>query len=162
MTPFADIVRSPMGWSRLTSVLLMVVFLTACARQEEIGAFRTDGCTLFPNRSLIDESDWCDCCLEHDIAYWKGGTEEDRLAADEALRLCVLERTGDEILAGLMFDGVRLGGSPYFPTWYRWGYGWPLNRGYQALTRAEEMVADRKLKVFFRDNPEGPCGQTVP
>ncbi len=151
-----------MGGGRLTSVLLLVVFLVACARQEEIGDFRTDGCTLFPNKSLIDESDWCDCCLVHDIAYWKGGTEEDRLAADEALRLCVLERTGDDILARVMFDGVRLGGSPHFPTWYRWGYGWPLDRGYQALTRAEERVADRKLEDYFRENPEGPCGQAVP
>jgi hypothetical protein len=33
-----------------------------------------------------------------------------------------------------MLAGVRVGGSPYWPTRYRWGYGWPWPRGYAALT----------------------------
>lgn len=146
------------GWRWLALILVLSSFLTACKPQEEIGAFLTDGCSLFPNRSLIDEGDWCDCCFEHDIAYWKGGTEEERMAADEVLRQCVLDRTGDEILANLMFEGVRLGGSPFFPTWYRWGYGWSLDRGYKALSPEEAKVADRKLEEWIRANPDGPCG----
>jgi hypothetical protein len=40
-----------------------------------------------------------------------------------------------------MYIGVRFGGSPYFPTWYRWGYGWNYQRGYAPLTDEEkEMV----------------------
>lgn len=148
----------PPRWGCVTLVLILTGLLTACTPREEIAAFRSDGCTLFPNRSLIDEGDWCDCCLQHDIAYWKGGTEADRLAADEALRLCVLDRTGDEILANLMFEGVRIGGNPFFPTWYRWGYGWSLDRGYKTLSPKEAEVADRKLATWFRENPDGPCG----
>ena len=151
-----------LDWRSGTVVLALFGFLTACAPREEIGAFRTDGCTLFPNRSLIDEDDWCECCFEHDIAYWKGGTEEERLIADEALRQCVLDRTGDEVLANLMFEGVRFGGNPQFPTWYRWGYGWSLDRGYKALSAEEVAVADRKLEAWYRENQDGPCGPKEP
>jgi hypothetical protein len=36
-----------------------------------------------------------------------------------------------------MLAGVRIGGTPYLPTRFRWGYGWPWPRGYRALTPAE-------------------------
>jgi hypothetical protein len=119
--------------------------------------FTSDGCSLFPDRSLINSDDWCDCCFEHDIAYWKGGTEEERLAADVALRECILEKTGNKELADLMYEGVRLGGSPYFYNWYRWGYGWSYERKYQALTPEEEAMAEEKLKQYFAGNPQHPC-----
>ena len=38
-----------------------------------------------------------------------------------------------------MLAGVRVGGSPYFPTSFRWGYGWSYPRWYQALTDEEKM-----------------------
>jgi hypothetical protein len=41
-----------------------------------------------------------------------------------------------------MLQGVRAGGSPSLPTPYRWGYGWPFGRGYQALT-ADEVAQVR-------------------
>ena len=85
----------------------------------ELSDFTSDGCSLFPDSSLINSDDWCVCCLEHDIAYWKGGTEAERLAADQALRDCVIEKTGNKQLAEAMYVGVRMGGSPYFQTWYR-------------------------------------------
>ena len=132
-----------------------------CLNRVGIRTFASDGCSLFPNRSLINDDDWCGCCLEHDIAYWKGGTEAERLIADEALRQCVLERTGDEALARLMFEGVRLGGVPWLPTWYRWGYGWSLDRGYQPLSAQEEAMAAARLSDYFRDHPEGPCGKSA-
>lgn len=119
--------------------------------------FSSDGCSLFPDRSLINADDWCDCCFEHDIAYWKGGTEEERLAADIALRECILEKTGNAELAELMYEGVRFGGSPYFYNWYRWGYGWSYERKYQALTPEEEAMAEEKLKQYFAGNPQHPC-----
>ena len=59
-----------------------------------------------------------------------GGTKAERLKADEALRECIFKKTGDEKLAKVMYAGVRLGGSPYFYNWYRWGYGWDYDRKY--------------------------------
>jgi len=100
---------------------------------------------MFPDRSLINEDDWCECCFEHDVAYWQGGTKEDRDAADERFKNCILKKTGDEFLAELMFIGVRLGGSPFLPAWYRWGYGWNYLRGYRALNAEEQKIVQEKL-----------------
>lgn len=38
-----------------------------------------------------------------------------------------------------MLAGVRVGGTPYLPTMFRWGYGWPYPRGYKALTDEERQ-----------------------
>lgn len=123
----------------------------------QLSDFSSDGCSLFPDSSLINADDWCACCLAHDIAYWRGGTAAERQAADEALRACVLESTGDAQLAEAMYLGVRLGGSPYFKNWYRWGYGWSYARKYQALTTDEAALADAKLAAFFASEPNLPC-----
>jgi len=41
-------------------------------------------------------------------------------------------------IAELMLAGVRVGGTPYLPTRFRWGYGWPyFFRGYKALAEDE-------------------------
>lgn len=123
----------------------------------QLSEFSSDGCSLFPDSALIGPEDWCECCLDHDIAYWKVGSEAARLAADEALRKCVLERTGNAQLAEAMYLGVRMGGSPYFKNWYRWGYGWSYERKYQTLTQKEKTLAAKKLVAFFENDPDLPC-----
>ena len=123
----------------------------------ELSDFTSDGCSLFPDNSLINADDWCRCCLDHDIAYWRGGTAAERLAADKALRACVLEATGDANLAEAMYLGVRMGGSPYFKNWYRWGYGWSYARKYTPLTEEERNLSDAKLAEFFANDPKLPC-----
>ena len=94
--------------------------------------FKTDGCTLWLD-SFLNYS-WRDKCIEHDIRYWVGGTEEDRLDADLKLRDDV-----NEILPGMgdvIYLGVRIGGrnlSPLIPWPWGWGYGW--NNGSSTDTR---------------------------
>ena len=114
----------------------------------QLADFKSDGCSLFLDGTFKDPELWKGCCVEHDIAYWKGGTEEEREAADLKFRECILKKTGDAVLAKVMYEAVRAGGSPHFPTWYRWGYGWPLGRGYQALTEEEKALADKKLTKY--------------
>jgi len=46
---------------------------------------------------------------------------------------------GEPQIANLMLAGVRVGGSPYFPTSYRWGYGWSYSRFYKPLTEEEKL-----------------------
>ena len=140
----------------VTSVLFL---LTACSRRGELRDFSSDGCSLFPDRSLINEDDWCECCFEHDIAYWKGGTEEERLLADQALRDCVFEKTGNRELAEAMYTGVRLGGSPYFYNWYRWGYGWDFERKYKPLTEEEKKLVEQKLNQYYVSAKKHPCAE---
>lgn len=110
---------------------------------------------MFPDS--LEDTDWCHCCVVHDLAYWKGGTSSERHAADEALRLCVAKTTNDENLAEAMFQGVRIGGAPYSLAPYRWGYGWTEYRFYQALTPAESAQADYLQQRYLETNPKLQC-----
>jgi hypothetical protein len=124
---------------RLSLILLTLGFGHVSAG--ELRPFTTDGCSVFPEGTPEQQSLWAECCISHDLAYWKGGTYDERLAADRELESCVT-KLGEPEIAKLMLAGVRVGGSPYFPTSYRWGYGWPYQRGYQALKENElEQVA---------------------
>lgn len=139
------------------ALLAFLICLCACSTRQEISDFKSDGCSLFPDRSLILNADWCESCFQHDLAYWKGGAEAERLAADQALRDSVLAKTGNAELAEFMYHGVRFGGSPYFYNWYRWGYGWSYDRKYQALTDSEKAQVAEKLEKYYASNPKSPC-----
>lgn len=79
--------------------------------------FKSDGCTLWP------DSNWVECCIRHDIAYWKGGTSEERKNADIDLGKCITEK-GHPLLAYVTSNGVRVTGVGWLPTYFRWGFGW--------------------------------------
>ena len=91
-------------------VLTLALPACGCADASDLHDFTSDGCSLFPNGSIKDRTLWCECCFAHDIAYWRGGTAEERKQADKVLQVCVRERTGDKALADLMYNGVRAGG----------------------------------------------------
>jgi len=111
----------------LSATLLLSRSSSPRARRRTIATFSTDGCSLFPDHSLISKADWCQCCVAHDLAYWRGGTAERELKADRSsARACGESRA--QALADLMYAGVRTGGGPHFYTPYRWGYGWPFGR----------------------------------
>ena len=116
----------------------------------KLSDFTSDGCSLFIDGTFEDPDLWKECCLKHDVAYWQGGTEEEREAADIAFRECVKKKTGNAELAEVMYQAVRKGGDPYFPTWYRWGYGWPIGRGYKPLTEGEKKLVKIKIDQFFK------------
>lgn len=142
------------------SLCLFCTLLSSCTTDSSLQPFTSDGCSLFPDSSLISENDWCSCCFEHDVRYWRGGTSEERKAADVELRGCVLEKTNSAGLSAAMYRGVRAGGSPYFYTWYRWGYGWSYDRKYQALTQNESRTADQLLAKYFAKAGEQVCPTT--
>lgn len=110
----------------------------------QIKPFTTDGCSVFPDGTTEQNALWIECCIRHDFAYWQGGTALDREQADSALQQCVAD-LGKKDISSLMHFGVRMGGSPFYPTWYRWGYGWPYLRGYKALTQDEQRQVREQL-----------------
>lgn len=142
---------------RIAQSLLVATVATACTTESELQAFSSDGCSLFPDSSLISEKDWCSCCFEHDLAYWRGGTAAEREQADVILKDCVAAKSENETLAIVMYEGVRIGGSPYFYNWYRWGYGWGYERKYQMLTPAEVKTADSLVENYFATNEVPAC-----
>ena len=121
--------------------LLFALLAAGCASQPRLRPFTTDGCSLFPNGVPEHKTLWLACCEEHDRKYWAGGTKKERLDADLELRSCVAA-TGQPRVAALMLGGVRAGGTPYMPTWFRWGYGWTDFRGYRPLTDAERKLIE--------------------
>ena len=76
----------------------------------------SDHCSMFP------DGDWGDCCVEHDKAYFFGGTKQERSAADKKLYKCVKGK-GHRFIARIMWLGVRIGGVGFLPTPFRWGFG---------------------------------------
>jgi len=124
--------------------LVFVLLPAAAASAGDLRPFTTDGCSSFPDGTSEHHSLWSECCVHHDVAYWKGGTRIERRIADEALAQCVTS-VGKPKTARMMLAGVRLGGTPYLPTSYRWGYGWPYPRGYKALTEEEQRLVKRQL-----------------
>lgn len=117
-------------------VLATLLFLPLSAVAGDLQPFETDGCSAFPDGTVQDSELWLSCCIAHDYAYWKGGTYRDRIDADNELERCVAD-AGEPEIAMIMLAGVRVGGTPFLPTGFRWGYGWPYLRGYQALTEEE-------------------------
>lgn len=123
-----------------TLIFLIPVLVIAA----ELKPFTTDGCSSFPEGTLYQKTLWHNCCVQHDIKYWKGGTYDERVTADRDLEQCV-SKVGEPHIAKLMLAGVRVGGSPYWPTTYRWGYGWPYFRAYGALTEEELLEVKKRL-----------------
>jgi hypothetical protein len=146
-----------MRWRLVPSLLALA--LVSCAGRTALRPFSSDGCTLFPDGPADDRGRWCTCCQAHDLAYWRGGTEEERKAADEALRECVLLKSRDPFVASLMYQGVRVTGSPVFPAGYRWGYGWEFGRGYEPISGAEGVEARARLAEYRRAHPKGFCAE---
>ena len=133
---------------KLIYILLISLIALSNTYAEQIDPFKSDGCSLFPDGNLVNKDAWCECCVQHDIAYWQGGSEDQRQAADIALRNCVLAKTGNKVLAEMMYQGVKFGGHPIYPNWYRWGYGWPYGRGFESLSQEEQHQVDRQLKLI--------------
>lgn len=132
----------------LVKYLLLPVFcigLTASA--QDIKPFTTDGCSLFPDGLPKNKTLWQACCIQHDIQYWQGGSEQQRIESDKQLLNCV-KKTGQSKIALLMHRGVRAGGAPYWPVPYRWGYGWPYLRGYKPLTPQEKLSVQHALEQY--------------
>lgn len=108
--------------------------------------FTTDGCSAFP------DGDWQACCVEHDLVYWCGGSSRDRKEADARLASCVAD-TGHELLAPFMKAGVRMGGAPWWPLPWRWGYGWDFPHGYDP-DRAGDARPDSEEKESENLSPD--------
>lgn len=134
---------------QLRAIPLLLLFHGVVAGAADIVPFRSDGCSSFPDGTPRHRELWLECCTAHDKAYWAGGTREERVAADESLRRCVAG-AGEPEIARVMLAGVRVGGSPYWPTEFRWGYGWPWPRGYGALSDDEREQVRRALAAESR------------
>lgn len=147
-SPIASAIARP---RRRAYVTLISLLLAACTPTGGLKPFTTDGCSAFPDGLPNHRELWLRCCTEHDRRYWLGGTYDERRTADKALRQCVAA-VGEPAIARLMLRGVRVGGSPWLPTSFRWGYGWPYGRGYRPVTPEERAMAEKLLDAVREES----------
>ncbi len=126
-----------------TVLAICLTTVATSALGDTLKPFTSDGCSSFPDGTFKQKELWLSCCTAHDYAYWRGGTYDERVQADKALRSCVA-KVGEPEVAVLMLAGVRVGGTPFLPTSYRWGYGWSFPKFYGALT--DEELAQVKAR----------------
>lgn len=131
--------------------MLSLVLASAAYADTPIKPFSSDGCSNFPDGPTEQKGLWRECCVSHDLAYWLGGSYTQRMQADADLEQCV-KQLNQPFTATVMLAGVRAGGSPFWNTTYRWGYGWPywqgwLPRGYKVLTQSEREYAMQLLEL---------------
>ncbi len=143
-------------------VIIILLFISNTVVAEALKPFSSDGCSQFPDGTLSDKNLWCDCCITHDLAYWQGGSRQQKKQADEALRDCILKTSNSSLLAETMYTGVRLGGLPIFPVWYRWGYGWQYGRGFQSLNQLEKQQVTVQLLKYKSTLPKTYCDFEYP
>ena len=128
---------------RMTSLLpVLVCMLLAgcqCAKPPTLSTFKFDGCSCFPEGDFEKPDLWEQDCLNHDIAYWQGGSREERKSADLKLREGIRTK-GKPLVADIVYLGVRIGGSPWLRAPWRWGFGWSdFPRGYRELSDEERL-----------------------
>jgi hypothetical protein len=94
---------------------------------------KSDGCTLIPDGDIRP------CCIIHDQEYYRGGTRDERRDSDKKLYDCVRKKKGfaHKLFAPFIWLGVRIGGLPFLPTSFRWGFG-TKEKGYAKKRTASE------------------------
>lgn len=146
---FMQINRVTIAFKSLIFILFLLVVAESSA--DELKPFTSDGCSGFPDGTFKQGDLWLGCCTAHDYAYWKGGSEAEREQADFALKACVAS-VGEEEIAVLMLVGVWVGGAPYIPSPFRWGYGWSYPKLYAELTPEEIKQIENEIeKIENRD-----------
>ncbi|MGB1262463.1 MAG: hypothetical protein ACPG52_06100 [Cognaticolwellia sp.] len=120
----------------VATITVILLFTVNLSHADTLKPFTSDGCSAFPDGTFEHSKLWLTCCIAHDFDYWQGGTYQQRLDSDQALKACVA-KVGQPEIAALMLAGVRVGGTPYLPTKFRWGYGWSYPRLYGPLSQTE-------------------------
>ena len=139
------------------ALILFAISFSISASDSSIKPFKSDGCSGWKNGTRWEPNLWLECCVRHDLQYWKGGTKDQREEADRDFRKCVTKKS-NILTALVMYVGVRIGGSPDYNTEYRWGYGWNKRRDYQAhspqdLKAIEDASPRNDQQLFQRVDP---------
>ena len=147
-----------------TGVLSLWTNIGLAAPENTLKPFKTDGCSMWIDGTPNNPYLWRHCCVVHDKAYWLGGTNQQRNEADETLRSCVSDLAGAG-MGNYMYFFVSTGGSPFWFTTYRWGYGWNYlengrPRGYKNL--GESDLLQFKLLEPQADNIIAEDAKTHP
>lgn len=110
-----------------------------------LGEFATDGCSMYPDGEFMYSANWNHCCIGHDISYWYGGTRAEKNKADLELNKCVSKLTSGKH-GRAMELGVAIGGSASWGFPWSWGYGWEKSDRYIPVSSNKSKMILSKSK----------------
>lgn len=126
--------------------LFLNLLFVVSAHSYELKPFCTDGC------SVVGNLTWNSflCCVDHDLAYWRGGDRIDKIVGDSNFYTCLLKGDGKRV-ADLYTTSVALCGDKY------WGVSWGNRPKFLALTSEEKeyvllMTPKNPAKVLCNKN----------
>jgi hypothetical protein len=131
-----------MKWTVLIFIVSTIPLANA---QNKLKPFVTDNCTMFVDGTVSNPFLWRDCCVEHDLRYWFGGSSSSQDFSDLQLKSCVTKKSGT-FYANLIYYGVRAG--HHFPIKHKyvWGWGWLTTREkYTKLMSSEKAIIREEL-----------------
>jgi hypothetical protein len=132
---------------KLLTSLLILIMAPAVQAEIKLKPFETDGCTLFIDGPPNESGLWRNCCVEHDLRYWFGGSDVDMDATDLRLKSCV-DKVAGATWASLIYSGVRTGHHSPIKNKYQWSWGWAKKREYKKLNPEEVNVVKAELKLL--------------
>ncbi len=63
----------------------IIISISPISFADKLKPFVNDGCSAFPDGNLKQKVLWLTRCTAHDLAYGKGGTYDERIAAVQAI-----------------------------------------------------------------------------
>lgn len=107
----------------------------------QLKALYSNGCSL---PDTLSQKVYEDCCFEHDVSYWQGGSLEDKRKADTDLANCIRAQGAFDLTAGGWQVVLQNFAMP------NWGSGWEPRRPNKPLTANEKKLISDKLREGFR------------
>ncbi len=107
---------------------------------ENLRPFVTDGCTAWADGTKENPTQWRDCCVDHDLSLWAGGTQPNRDQTDLRLKECVAA-TGAKDEAEIIYLGVRAASKWPWKNGMQWGNAWSPDLTRRTALSAVEIGA---------------------
>jgi hypothetical protein len=135
-------------------VILFLISLSAFS--SELKPFYTDLCTFFPEGTRLEPKLWEECCVQHDLVYWAGGSKDQQNLSDKELKQCVTNKAG-KMWGNLMYRGVRMGHLSPIKSEMKWGHGWGDDRSFKTLDSEETdtikiLLQEAEIKEEYKQN----------
>lgn len=132
---------------KLLTLLFTLIITPAVQAELKLNQFETDGCTMFVDGPPKGPGLWRNCCIEHDLRYWFGGSKDDMAVTDLRLKSCINKVAGAS-WANLIYKGVRIGHYSPIKNKRKWSWGWTEKRENKELTIEEIFTVKSELKIL--------------
>lgn len=125
------------------ALVFLVLGFGSVTQARGLSPFVSDGCSSSPD-GFVPGVELLECCIAHDIQYWKGGTYEEKEVADSEFKMCLYRKTLP-VIADAYYESVKIGGLKELKAPWAWGYGWAPLRDYAPLSQIEKQEVQAKL-----------------